>query len=275
MTPEERQMLGGLFQRVNATAATQRDAEAETFINDAVRAAPHAPYVLAQTVLVQQQALEAAANRISQLEAAAQQSAEQSQEHGSFLGNLGKTIFGGGGSSAPPRPDSDPQAYQRAPAPPPRGYAPSPPQGYPPPPPQGYPQPPQGYPPQPGPWSQPQPSSGGGFLQNAASTATGVAGGVVLGNLLGGLIGGHGGGGLFGGGSGVGGASLGGSGLTGTPTEMTEINNYYDDKPDRGSDANFDPGAPGVQDANFDNLDDSTFDGSDGSSDDGGGYDDV
>jgi uncharacterized protein len=263
MTPEERQMLGGLFQRVNSAAATQRDPEAETFITDAVRAAPHAPYVLAQTVLVQQQALEAAANRISQLEAAAQQGAEQSQEHGSFLGNLGKTIFGGG-PSAPPRPDYDPQAYQRAAPPPPRGYAP-PQGGYPPP-------PPQGYPPQPGPWGQPQPSAGGGgFLQNAASTATGVAGGVVLGNLLGGLFGGHGGGGgLFGG------ASATGSGLTGNPTEVTEINNYYDDKSSRGSDADFqqfDPGAPGVQDANFDNLDDSTFDNS--SSDDGGGYDDV
>src|ERR1700727_2288614 len=227
MTPEERQMLGGLFQ---------------------------------------QQCLEVAANRISQLEAAPQQGVEQSQEHGSFLGNLGKTIFGGGGPSAPPRPDSDPQAYQRA-APPPRGYAPPPPQGgYPPP-------PPQGYPPQPGPWSQPQPpAGGGGFLQNAASTATGVAGGVVLGNLLGGLFGGHGGGGLFGGGSAP------GSGLTGNPTEVTEINNYYDDKSGRGSDADFqqfDPGAPGVQDANFDNLDDSTFDNSNGGSDDGGGYDDV
>ena len=267
MTPEERQMLGGLFQRVNSAAATQRDPEAESFITDAVRAAPHAPYVLAQTVLVQQQALEAAANRISQLETAAQQSTEQSQEHGSFLGNLGKTIFGGGGPSAPPRPDSDPQAYQRAAPPPPRGYAP-PQGGYPPPPPQGYPQPPQGYPPQPGPWGQPQPSAGGGgFLQNAASTATGVAGGVVLGNLLGGLFGGHGGGGggLFGG------ASATGSGLTGNPTEVTETNNYYDDKSDRGSDANFDPGTP-----NFDNLDDSSFDNSDGSSDDGGGgYDDV
>ena len=88
----------------------------------------------------------------------------------------------------------------------------------------------------------------------------------MLGNLLGGLFGGHGGGGLFGG------ASATGSGLTGSnPTEVTEINNYYDDKPDRGSDANFDPGTP-----NFDNLDDSTFDNSDGSSDDGGGgYDDV
>jgi uncharacterized protein len=275
MTPEERQMLGGLFQRVNSAAATQRDPEAESFITDAVRAAPHAPYVLAQTVLVQQQALEAAANRISQLEAAAQQGVEQSQEHGSFLGNLGKTIFGGGPSS--PRPDSDPQAYQRAAPPPPRGYAPPPPQGGYPPPPQGYPQPQQGYPQQPGPWGQPQPSAGGGgFLQNAASTATGVAGGVVLGNLLGGLFGGHGGGGLFGGGASA--TGLGGAGLAGNPTEVTEINNYYDDRSDRGSDANFqqlDPGAPGVQDANFDNLDDSTFDGSDGSSDDGGGYDDV
>ena len=263
MTPEERQMLGGLFQRVNSAAATQRDPEAESFINDAVRTAPHAPYVLAQTVLVQQQALEAAANRISQLETAAQQGAEQSEEHGSFLGNLGKSIFGGGPSAPPPRPDSDPQAYQRAaPPPPPRGYAP---QGgsYPPPPPQGYP------PQQPGPWGQPQPSGGGGgFLQNAASTATGVAGGVVLGNLLGGLFGGHSGGGLFGGGASA--AGLGGAGLGSNPTEVTEINNYYDDRGDRGSDANFDPGTP-----NFDNLDDSTFDNSDGSSFDGGGYDDV
>jgi hypothetical protein len=265
MTPEERQMLGGLFQRVNSAAATQRDPEAETFITDAVSAAPHAPYVLAQTVLVQQQALEAAANRISQLEAAAHQGAEQPEEHGSFLGNLGKSIFGSGPSAPPP----EQQAYQRAPPPPPRGYAP-PQGGYPP---QGYPQQPGGYPPQPGPWGQPQaPAGGGGFLQNAASTATGVAGGVVLGNLLGGLFGGHGGGG----GSLFGGASAAGSSLGGNPTEITEINNYYDDKSGRGSDADyqqFDPGAPGVQDANFDNLDDSTFDNS--SSDDGGGYDDV
>ena len=260
MTPEERQMLGGLFQRVNSAAATQRDPDAESFITDAVRAAPHAPYVLAQTVLVQQQALEAAANRISQLEAAAREGADQNQEQGSFLGNLGKSIFGGGPSS-PPRPDPE-QAYQRAaPPPPPRGYAP-PQGGYPPP-------PPQGYPPQPGPWGQPQASGGGSFLQNAASTATGAAGGVVLGNLLGGLFGSHGGGSLFGGGANA--AGLGGAGLGANPTEVTEINNYYGDRPDAGSDANFDPGTP-----NFDNLDDSAFDNSDGSSsDDGGGYDDV
>ncbi len=60
------------------------------------------------------------------------------------------------------------------------------------------------------------------------------------------------------------------------------INNYYDGaKGDSATNADFqgfDPGAPGVQDANFDQLDDSSFDGSDGSSFDdsgGGGFDDV
>ena len=62
MTPEERQMLAGLFERVASTAATPREPEAEAFINDAVRAQPHAPYVLAQTVLVQQQAASKTAN---------------------------------------------------------------------------------------------------------------------------------------------------------------------------------------------------------------------
>ena len=252
MTPEERQMLGGLFQRVNAAAATQRDAEAESFINDAVRAAPHAPYVLAQTVLVQQQALEAAANHISQLEAAARRAPTRTRNMA-----VSSAISASPFSAAAPPPLRPGRSLTRRPIsarapPPPRGYAPPPSQGgYPPP-------PPQGYPPQPGPWGQPQASGGGGgFLQNAASTATGVAGGVVLGNLLGGLFGGHGGG-----------ASLWRRGerdgvrrrrACGDRPEMTEINNYYGDRPDAGSDANFqqfDPGAPGVQDANFDNLDD-------------------
>jgi len=276
MTPQERQMLGDLFERVKAAGATPRDAEAEAFINDAVRAAPFAPYVLGQTVLVQQQALEAAARRLAELEAAQRQSAEQGPEHGSFLGNLGKTIFGGGAPAAPPRPSYDASAYQRGPAPAPgQAYAP-------PPPPQAYPPPPQGYPPQPGPWGAPPQSGGGGFLQNAASTAAGVAGGVALGNLLGGLFSGHSGGGLFGGGGASGAGLFGGGVPGGGAPEVTEtVNNYYESAPDSGN-ADFqqsDPGAPGVEDANFDRQDDSTFDGSDGSSFDdgsgGGGYDDV
>jgi hypothetical protein len=273
MTPQERQMLGDLFERVKATGATPRDAEAEAFINDAVHTAPFSPYVLAQTVLVQQQALEAAARRISEVEAAQRQSADQGQEHGSFLGNLGKSIFGGAPASppAPPRPSYDASAYQRGPAP-------APGQGYAPPPQQGYPAPPQGYPPQPGPWgAPPQSGGGGGFLQNAASTAAGVAGGVALGNILGGLFSGHsGGGGLFGGG-GASGAGLLGDGAR-APEVNETVNNYYESPSDRGN-ADYqqsDSNAPGVEDASFDRQDDSNFDNSDGSSfDDGGGYDDV
>ena len=221
-------------------ARPQRDPQAESFINDAVRSAPFAPYVLAQTVLVQQRALEGAAQRIAQLEAAARQPDEQHQEQGGFLGNLGRTIFGGA-PSAPPRRRAQlltRPSYQQ----PPQGGP-----GYPPPP------PPSSYAPQrPGPWGGG--GGGGGFLQNAASTAAGVAGGVALGNLLGGLFGGHGGG-LF------------GSANAGVLPGGNETVNIFEQAPDGGNDAQFDPSMP--DDAGF--IDDSSFD--DGSG--GGGFDDV
>ncbi len=249
MTPEERQMLGGLFDRINAASATPRDPQAEAFINDAVRAMPFAPYVLAQTVLVQQHALEAAAQRVAELEAASQHAAAQQPEQGSFLGNLGKSIFGGGAPSAPPRSTYDASVYQRGPqqAPPASPYAPQPPQ-------------PQAYaPPQAGPWGGGAPAQrGGGFLQNAVSTAAGVAGGVALGNMLGGLFGGHqGGGGLFG-------SGFGGGGLPGGGSET--VNNFFETAPNGVDSAQFDPSAP--DDAGY--IDDSSFDDSSG-----GGYDDV
>ena len=253
MTPEERQMLANLFERINATNTAPRDAEAETYIGDAVRAVPFAPYILAQTVLVQQRALEAAAHRISALEAATQQGA-QPQEQSSFLGNLGKSLFGGGAPSQSPRPGYDPSAN-------PRGAAAGPGQPY------GAPSPqPQGFtgPPPSGPWGAPSPA-GGGFLQNAASTAAGVAGGVALGNLLGGLFSGHSGGGLFGGG--FGGAGYSGGGF---PGGSETINNFYEVAPD-GRDRDRGQSA---QDVNFDGLDDASFT-DDSSPDDGGGFDDV
>jgi hypothetical protein len=209
MTPDERQMLAGLFERVRSAANGPKDSEAEAFINDALRSTPSAGYVLSQTVLVQQQALEAAAKRISELDAQVKGGA--GHEEGSFLGNLGRSIFGGGQPPAPaPSRPYDPRAYERDPGPP-QGYAPQPRPGYAPPPPQA------------GPWGggQPAPAAGGGFLQGALQTATGVAGGVLLGNAIGGLFGGHGGGGLFGGG-----ASAGEFGRSET------VNNYYESGPD-------------------------------------------
>jgi len=244
MTPEERQMLAGLFDRVNAAGSTPRDAQAEAFINDAVRAAPFAPYVLAQTVLIQQHALDVASKRIAELEAAAQRAPQP--EQGSFLGSLGRSIFGGPSAPPPPqqRPSYDPSSGQQP------GYAPPPPSGY--------------APQRPGPWGggpqpQPMPQAGGGFLQNAMSTAAGVAGGVAIGNLLGGLFSGHSGSGLFGGPANA-------STLGGLPGGGNETINIFEQSPGRDDSGQFDPGMP--DDAGF--LDDSSFD--DGS---GGGYDDV
>ena len=51
MTPEERQMLSGLFDRIRGAASGPKDPEAESFIQDAMRTTPAAGYVMAQTVL--------------------------------------------------------------------------------------------------------------------------------------------------------------------------------------------------------------------------------
>jgi hypothetical protein len=230
MTPQERQVLADLFERIRSAAANPRDAEAEAYIAEAVRAQPYAPYLLAQTALVQQHALDAAAQRIQELEAKA---AQPAQETG-FLGNLGRSLFGGGPPA--PRPGYDAGAYQRAaaaPPPPAPAYAPPP----------------------AGPWGAPS-ASGGGFLASAMTTATGVAGGLLAANAIESLLGG-GRGGLFGG---YGGAGFGGG--------ETVVNNFYD-APNPGdgavdaslTDAGLDSG--GFQDA-------SDYD----AGQDGGGFDD-
>jgi hypothetical protein len=254
MTPEERQLLGGLFQRVASTAATPRDAEAEAFITDAIRAQPHAPYALAQTVLVQRQALEAAAKRLQDLEAQVQ-SQNAPQEETSFLGNIGKSLFGGGQSAPPPRNTYDESASvrQSASAPPP--YAPaSQPQSYPPQ--QAY-----GAPPSAGPWGgAPAGAGGGGFLQHALTTAAGVAGGMMVADSLRGLFGGHAGFGA--GGFGTGGFGTGGG--------ETVVNNYYDNPDPAGQHAE---DVLQDQDQDQDDAQDAADDSGGFSGDDGGSSD--
>ena len=129
MSPEERQMLADLFERIRANAAAPRDPQADAFINDAVRQQPFAPYILAQTVLVQQQALEGAAHRISELEAQTRASAPAQET--SFLGSLGRSLFGGGAAPPPQPPPQRPSgydasAYQRGAPQAPPSYAPRP-----------------------------------------------------------------------------------------------------------------------------------------------------
>ena len=233
MTPEERQMLSDLFERIRSTSGASRDSQAEAFINDAIRAQPYAPYVLSQTVIVQQHALEAAQKRIQELEEQARSSSAQPQQETSFLGRL----FGAG-PSAPltPAPRAanpyDASSYQRGASSSP-GYAPqqdsAQQQGYAQQPrnapqPQGYAPQQQSYAPQTGPWGAPS-GGGGGFLGGALQTATGVAGGMLAANALEGLLGGHRGGGLFGGGGGLFGGGGGTEFVDTSPREV--VNNYY------------------------------------------------
>ena len=69
MTPQERQLVAELFDRLATLEGNRRDPEAEALIADgAPQRAPHALYALVQTVLVQDEALRSADARIRELE---------------------------------------------------------------------------------------------------------------------------------------------------------------------------------------------------------------
>ncbi|RYE85733.1 MAG: DUF2076 domain-containing protein, partial [Hyphomicrobiales bacterium] len=70
MNSDDRRAIEGLFDRVADVERQNphRDPDAERLIEDSIRRQPNAPYYLAQTVVVQQQALEMAERRIQELE---------------------------------------------------------------------------------------------------------------------------------------------------------------------------------------------------------------
>jgi hypothetical protein len=179
MTPEERDLIAGLFERMRGMGSIDKDREAEDFIVRSVRQTPDAAYMLVQSVLVQENALQQAGDRIEELEDRVRE-LERSQPRaaqggGSFLGGL----FGGGRSQEEPRGSSVPpigsrredSRYEE-----PRGGG-SPWGG----------QQRAGAFGQGGPLQQ---QGGGGFLRGAMTTAAGVAGGMLLANSIGGLMGG-------------------------------------------------------------------------------------
>ena len=67
MTPQERQLVENLFDRLAQLENAPRDGEAERAIVDGLRHAPNAVYPLVQTVLVQDEALKRADARIREL----------------------------------------------------------------------------------------------------------------------------------------------------------------------------------------------------------------
>ena len=67
MTPQERQMIESLFERLarNAPAAGPRDPEAEALIQQRMQTLPGAAYYMAQTLVVQERALQEAEARLA------------------------------------------------------------------------------------------------------------------------------------------------------------------------------------------------------------------
>jgi len=213
VTPQEQELLTSLTQKINQTQLQEKDPDAENLLGRELDANPDAVYILAQTVLVQNIALDQAKAQIAQLQQQLQQARQQPAHATSFLGRL----LG----------DKDPQP---APPPPPpyqpvQQYAPpvQPQYQYGPPPPQ--------YPPQQQyvPVQSAQPS----FLRGAMQTAAGVAAGALAFEGVESILHGFG----HGGGYGMGGMGMGGMGMGGgfeRPVEETVINNYYDEPGTRG-----------------------------------------
>ena len=163
MTPQERQLVDDLFDRLAKLEPSPRDADAMRAIEDGLRRAPNAIYPLVQTVLVQDEALKRADARIRELtgdDAGAPAS-------GGFLDSMRQALTGRSAATSVPsvRPavstGPDPRwnsggTFASA-APPSAG------------------------------------AQGGSFLGTAAASAAGVIGGALLLNSISSMFGHHGG----------------------------------------------------------------------------------
>jgi hypothetical protein len=158
MTPQERQLVEDLFDRLAQLEKAPRDAEAERTIADGLRRAPNSIYPLVQTVLVQDEALKRADARIRELTG---EDAEPTT--GGFLDSMRQALTGRSTSVPSVRPGApDPRwnsggAFSNANAAPAQG---------------------SGY-------------GGGSFLGTAAASAAGVIGGALLLNSISSMLGHH------------------------------------------------------------------------------------
>ena len=183
MTPQEKDLITQLLDRLKQAPAQPKDEEAEALIKAGMTAQPDGPYLLVQTALIQNMALDHAQSRITDLErqlAEAKQAAAAKPT--SFLGGLLGRDAPQPQSAAPPA--APPPAAPPAPGAPwgQRPLAAGP---------QGYGQPTGG--PGMGGFGPGGPGSGaGGFLRTAAAAAVGVAGGALLYQGISSMFGGHG-----------------------------------------------------------------------------------
>ena len=162
MTPQERQLVDELFDRLATLENAPRDPDAERAIAEGLQRAPHGSYALVQTALVQDEALKRAHARIQELEGGGQ---PEQPQRGGFLDSMRDALLGreerrgsvptvrpgglgssgvwgtGAGASAPPPGPSGYGSYAAGPAP---------------------------------------VGMGGSFLGTAAASAAGVIGGAML-----------------------------------------------------------------------------------------------
>ena len=99
MTPQERQMVDDLFDRLAHLETAPRDAAAERAIADGLARSPNAIYPLVQTVLVQDEALKRADARIREL------TGEDAGEpaSGGFLDSMRDALTGRATATSVPR----------------------------------------------------------------------------------------------------------------------------------------------------------------------------
>jgi hypothetical protein len=240
MTSDERNLLTDLANKIAQTPPPPKDPEAEDFIRTKIGARPDALYLMTQTVIIQNIALQHAQQQIQELQRSSG-TGQISSGPSSFLGQQQQpprsSAYGQPGGSY-----AAPAAAQYA-APSPGGPGPS-----------------------------VAASGAPSFLRGAAQTAAGVAAGALAFEGIQHLFShpGFGGGGMFGGG---------GIGGYGSPVEET-VNNYYDNGPGNsgGGDYSTSDGrddyqatddATNVDDnSGVDDVDDSQYD------DNGAGFDD-
>ncbi|MBL8836475.1 MAG: DUF2076 family protein [Alphaproteobacteria bacterium] len=166
MTPDERQMIAGLFDRLRQNAQPDRDREAEALIRESVGRDPAATYSLVQLALVQEHTLRMAEERIRQLEQAAP--AQQPAPQRSFLSGLLPNAGRGSAPASAPRAGFGPAGAAMPQGP--FGAA------------------------QQGAFGAQAAPRGGNFLRTALATAAGVAGGALLFESMRGFFGGGAGG---------------------------------------------------------------------------------
>ncbi|RSL15898.1 hypothetical protein EDE15_1404 [Edaphobacter aggregans] len=189
MTAQEQQMLQDLTERINSTQLQEKDPDAAQFLQQTLGRNPDALYILAQTVLVQQYALDQAQKQLADARGQLDAVRQQPKHATSFLGNLlGRDDEPSRPAPPPPlpaQPQYTPVVYGGQPSVP--GY--------------GAPQ-------------------SGGFLRSALQTATGVAAGALAFEGIESLMHGFGHGGGYG-------SGFGGFGESNRPEEI--VNNYYGD----------------------------------------------